>query len=115
MTGINTFLLKKVPRAGGLIVAVCAFFLLAAISISAQQSGSIRGKVMDSVGALIVGATATAVNEGGTQKTAQANAEGAFVISNLAAGKYTLRVNAPGFAVYENPEVLVEPGKSTSL
>src|SRR5262245_37293807 len=98
MTGTNTFLLTKVFRAGGLIVAVCAFF----ISASAQQTGSIRGKVVDSVGALIVGATATADNTNGTQKTAQANNEGSFVINNLPAGKYTLRVNAPGFAVYEN-------------
>lgn len=113
MIGINTFLQtgKAGMRTLGLLAAVFGLF----ISVSAQQNGAIRGKVTDSTGALIVGSTATAVNATGAEKTAQANQEGNFNITGLAAGKYTLRVNAPGFALYENPEVLVEAGKPTSI
>lgn len=106
-----TLLNKSLFRGAGLLLVVFALF----ISAGAQQTGTIRGKVVDSVGALIGGATVTAVNSSGTEKTAQANQEGAFTIAGLAAGKYTLRVNAPGFAPYENPEVTVEAGKGVSL
>lgn len=117
MTGINTFLQfiqagKKNMRYLGLLFIIFTIFISSA---DAQQAGSIRGKVTDSTGALIVGSTATAVSAAGAEKTAQANQEGAFAITGLAAGKYTLRVNAPGFAAYENPEVLVEAGKATAI
>ncbi len=109
MTGINIFLQAK---------RVFGLFLIAGllvISASAQQTGTIKGKIVDSLGALIGGATVTAVNAAGVEKTVQATQEGAFTIGSLAAGKYTLRVAAPGFAPYENTEVLVEAGKSESL
>ncbi len=108
---MTDYLRKVLFRGAVLLLVTLALF----ISVSAQQTGTIRGKVADSVGALIGGATATAVSESGAEKTAQANQEGSFTIGGLAAGKYTLRVSAAGFANYENTEVVIEAGKSVSL
>jgi hypothetical protein len=75
----------------------------------------VRGKAVDALGALVSGASITIINPNGTQGTTQTNRDGAFTISNLAAGRYTVRASAPGFAPYENSEVEVLPGKITSL
>lgn len=117
MTGTNTILENlqaglKNMRFLGILLTVFTLFISSA---NAQQTGSIRGSVTDSTGAVIVGSTATATSATGQQKTAQASQEGTFAITGLAAGKYSLRVEAAGFAQYENPEVLVEAGKPTAL
>jgi hypothetical protein len=109
MTDSNLFLYGR--RVSGAVLVALALFL----SAGAQNTGSIHGKVTDSAGALLLGATATAVDTAGKEKTAQASSDGTFAINGLAPGKYTLRVNAAGFAQYENPEVLVEAGKSESI
>ncbi len=51
-------------RGACLLLAVFALF----ISVYAQQTGTIRGKVVDSVGALIGGATVTAVGPAARKK-----------------------------------------------
>src|ERR1700674_2007930 len=96
-----------------LLLTVCLLFVIG----NAQQrsSGSLRGKAIDALGALVSGASVTIVNANGTQQTTQTNRDGAFTINNLAAGRYTVRASAPGFAPYENSEVEVLPGKTTSL
>lgn len=94
-------------------LATCLLF----VSAYAQQqsTGSIRGKAIDALGALVSGATVTITSANGSQQTTRTNRDGAFTISNLAAGRYTLRASAPGFAPYENAEVEVSGGKITSL
>ena len=107
---LNTFLQAGIRSLGSILVVFALF-----ISASAQQNGTIRGKVVDAVGALITNATVIAVDASGKEKTAQANQDGAFTITGLAAGKYIVRINAAGFAPYENTEVAVEAGKSVAL
>jgi hypothetical protein len=96
-------------------------FLLALISLvsvgaaSAQAVGSIAGSVTDPLGAVIVGATVTAVSSTGQQKQAISNAKGEYVISGLAPGTYTIKAIAPGFALYENTEVQVTASERNEL
>lgn len=97
------------------------FFLFAiatavsATSIFAQSAGSIGGQVTDSLGAVVVGATVTAVAADGKQKQVVTNARGDYSITALAPGKYTVKAIAPKFALYENPEVEVAGGDRTEL
>lgn len=107
---LNTFLPAGIRSLSSILVVFALF-----ISASAQQNGTIRGKVVDAVGALITNATVIAVDASGKEKTVQANQDGAFTITGLAVGKYIVRINAAGFAPYENTEVLVEAGKSVAL
>lgn len=85
------------------------------VSIFAQQNGSLSGQITDSLGAIVVGASITAVSSTGTEKTATTNAKGEYTISNLAPGKYTVKVIAPKFELYENTEVEVTAGQKTEL
>ncbi|HVQ39815.1 MAG TPA: carboxypeptidase-like regulatory domain-containing protein, partial [Pyrinomonadaceae bacterium] len=102
-------------RSSRSITLVLAVFLLSISGHPQQQSsGTIRGKAIDPLGALIGGATVTIISAGGTQQTTRTNRDGAFTIS-LAPGKYAVRAAAPGFAAYENPEVEVLEGKVTTL
>jgi hypothetical protein len=81
----------------------------------AQQAGSLAGQVVDANGAVIVGATVTAVAADGKEKTATSNQRGEFAIAGLAAGKYTVKAIAPKFALYENTEVQITGGEKEDL
>ncbi|MGB7209844.1 MAG: carboxypeptidase regulatory-like domain-containing protein, partial [Pyrinomonadaceae bacterium] len=85
------------------------------LSVFAQSNGSLIGQVVDSLGAVVVGASVTVVSATGTEKSATSNQRGEFTVSALAPGKYTVRVSAPKFSLYENSEVDVEAGRRGEL
>lgn len=97
-------------------------FLFAGISalffnfpIFAQQNGSLRGQIVDTLGAVVVGATVTSVAPDGTEKTATSNQSGEFTITGLAPGKYTVKVAAANFAFYENTDVEIAAGRRAEI
>jgi len=81
----------------------------------AQATGSIAGQVVDDLGAIVVGATVTAVAADGKEKQVVTNARGDYSISGLAPGKYTVKAIAPKFALYDNTEVSVASGERNEL
>lgn len=81
------------------------------VTANAQQTGSVEGVVQDTLGAVVVGATVTAVDSAMKEKTATTNQRGEFSITGLAPGKYTVKVFATNFALYENTEVQITAGK----
>jgi len=87
-------------------------FAAAGIALSQERPGSLRGQVLDELGGAIVGATVTAVDAKGTEKTVVTNNNGVYTINGLAPGKYTLRVVNSGFAIYENAEVEIASAKA---
>src|SRR5688572_10345293 len=103
-----TNFIKKFISAASMV-----FFVSAAAF--AQQNGSIGGTVQDSLGAVVVGASITVVSADGKEKTATANQRGEFSVTGLAPGKYTVKVIAPNFTLYENTEVEVTVGVRTEL
>ena len=86
------------------------------LSVNAQQSsGTLRGRVADEFGGLIVGATVTVADQSGVQKTSTTDAEGNYAFPSLPPGRYTVTATAPGFANYENSEVEVTAGGTIPL
>lgn len=85
------------------------------VGFGQQSSGSLRGQVADELGGLIVGATVTAADASGVEKTSTTDDEGRYSFSSLPPGRYTVRVVAPGFALYENAEVEVAAGRTDPL
>lgn len=81
--------------------------LLGVAGVFAQppQSVALRGRVVDEMGAVVVGAQVTAVNAQGVEKSAVTNSAGDFVIPGLAPGRFTLRANMTGFASSEVADV----------
>ena len=95
-------------------VLVCLF--ACAATITAQQSlGTLRGRVTDELGGVIVGATVTATDAAGVERSAVTDDEGRYVFSALAPGRYTVRINQPGFAAYENLGVEITAGRTDPL
>ena len=93
-----------------------AFVLLCAAPGFAQQSqGTLRGQVADELGGLVVGASVTATDASGVERTVTTDEEGRYVFSALAPGRYTVRVVAPSFALYEQAEVEVTAGRTDPL
>src|ERR1043166_7292280 len=95
------------------------FLILSSVVLTgaafSQSTGSIGGQVVDSLGAIVVGATVTAVAADGKQKQAVTNSRGEYSITGLAPGKYTVRAIAPKFALYENTEVTVTAGERNKV
>jgi len=82
-----------------LLLSLCVA-MIAASAPSAQTVVSLRGEVMDELGAIIPGARVTLRAADGKKRNAVANASGVFVIPNLPPGLYTLTVEFKGFRVY---------------
>ena len=99
--------MKRIVTALDLCVLTLA---LASVVWSQQRPGSLRGQVLDELGGAIVGASVTAIDAKGTEKSAVTNDGGNYTINGLAPGKYTLRVVNAGFAMFENTEVEVVSG-----
>jgi hypothetical protein len=97
------------------LVTAIAFCLLTLATVetgfSQQRQGALRGQVLDELGGAIVGASVTAIDATGMEKSVVTNDGGIYTINGLAPGKYTLRVINSGFAMYENTEVEVVAAK----
>ncbi|PYS82814.1 MAG: hypothetical protein DMF67_11560 [Acidobacteria bacterium] len=96
--------------------SLCFLLLVAlvAVVVSAQTpgTGTLHGQFADEFGGVIVGATVTATDSTGKQKTATTDNDGNFLLAGLAPGTYTVRAAAPGFAVFEKTDVQIAPGRN---
>jgi len=102
-----------------LLLSACMVILGAfVLDASAQQSATatVSGAVKDSNGALVTGAQVTVTQKGtGIRRKAISNGDGFFVITNLAAGAYELKVQAKGFAEKTIPSVNLQVGQTFNL
>ena len=76
--------------------------LLTAFPIAGQMTfGTITGTVTDSTGAVMPNVAVTVTNEGtGVQRAASTTATGVYVVPNLNAGTYRVRIEKSGFASF---------------
>src|ERR1051325_2466605 len=108
--------MRKVWGEAGRAVVVVSVLFVCFGRASAQQSlGTLRGQGKDELGGVIVGATVTATDAAGVEKTAVTDNEGRYVFSALAPALYTIRINHAGFAAYENLGVEVQAGRTDPL
>lgn len=91
--------------------ALAAALLLAAASLSAQETGTLRGVVTDGV-VPVYGAAVTLSRGGGDVAATDTDRAGRFVLLRLVPGAYELRVERLGYAELRTP-VQVEPGGVT--
>lgn len=94
---------------------LAVLFVCLSTGFGQQSSGTLRGRVADEFGGLIVGGTLTVADQNGVEKTATTDAEGNYSFPSLPPGRYTLRAVAPGFAAFENSEVEVTAGRTVPL
>jgi Carboxypeptidase regulatory-like domain/TonB dependent receptor len=96
---------------------VLIFVVLGCLSLSAQQiSGSIRGTVTDSTGAVVQGATVTVKQtETDLSRTAVTDRGGNYVVLELPVGTYRLQITAKGFKEYVQTGISVDVNQSASV
>lgn len=88
------------------LVIAALFNSLTVSSWGQGLTGQISGSVRDPSGSAVSGAAVELVNEGTRQMRAMPTDEtGAFLFPQLLAGKYTLKIAAPGFKTHEEQGV----------
>ncbi|QHN03549.1 hypothetical protein FTO74_09335 [Granulicella sp. WH15] len=94
--------------------AVLCFMLWCGIASLAlgQASAGIQGRVTDPTDAVIPRAAVTVTDAGGVTRSAVTDGQGRYGIDRLAPGSYTIRVESPGFAVYESAGNTLAAGAS---
>jgi hypothetical protein len=112
---------KAQPRLGSwcfhALLAVLVSLAAFAASASAQvTTGSVRGVVMDTSGAVVAGAKVT-ISDAKTQttQTTQSNDSGEFSFTNLLAGDYTIMVEATNFKPTTLNDVKVSLNRTLDL
>ncbi len=98
---MNTAVLNRSFATLLIFVGILAALLTDPSSTYAQVAGgTILGTVSDPSGAVVVGAEITIKDVAtGVVRTVTSNSAGLYSAPNLAAGRYDLRVSAPGFSV----------------
>ena len=79
-------------------VAVVFLLLVASISSFAQSQNILRGRISDPVGQSVANAKVAARQDGQEVAHAISNADGVFELSLPAAGRYSVGIEADGFA-----------------
>ena len=93
---------------GAVAIAMAAGLWPAAVL--AQSVGTLRVTVADPSGAVIVGATVEVKPEGGAATALESDARGEAVFNLLEPGRYTIRVESPGFEPYDSRGVRIRAG-----
>jgi len=88
----------------GLVFAIVLTFLVQNYAIAQASHGAVSGRVVDSAGAVLVGARVD-LQPGGA--SAVTGSQGEFNISDLSAGDYTLTVHYVGFAPFSTAITVV--------
>lgn len=96
------------------ILATVVTFSLAGHWAMAQDSGSIQGTVTDSSGAPVFGAVVAIEGASGYRGMTATDVGGAFKITSLAIGNYSIRISAAGLSDWtaDNVRASVNPGSS---
>src|SRR5208283_5348856 len=93
-----------------------SFSLFSSARLLAQvPSGTIRGQVSDPSGAGVPGASVQAVSSSGQTSSGVARTDGSYEIRGLVPGKYTVRAQAKGFAIFEQQSVEIVAGQGKKL
>lgn len=113
------FTLCASRKAGSAFATVILFAvaILWSPTLQAQiNTATLSGTVEDSSGAVIPGATVTAIEvSSNTKRSAQSNGSGLFTIPLLQPGVYTLQVSKAGFQTAEQNDIELQVNQSASL
>jgi vitamin B12 transporter len=88
---------------------------LFAVTLSAQSSGGLHGKVVDPLGSPVPDAKIVLLQNGREIVHGTSDADGSFDLTVPAGGRYTPRVEASGFATQNLVPIFVAAGKSEEL
>ncbi len=95
---------------------VCLWALVGSpAAVSAQESGTLSGQVVDTLGARVAGASVTLSRDGSQVTESKSGGEGTFTFSNLSAGRYQVTATAQGFQPRTSDPVYAGPGARATV
>lgn len=109
---MRSFEMAKAFRFTSRLLVVASILAFSAMAAMAQATtGSLRGIVMDTSGAVVAGASVTVKNEatGGESKTTSSG-DGIYEVTNLLPGTYAVTAEAPNFKRSVGTGVIVKVG-----
>src|ERR1700719_1516556 len=125
-TGPSAYLRSALPRAKedvmhpvrhalvrGFILLLLYFPLR--IPAFASSPGTLRGRVLDPLGAAVANADVTLMRDAKPVSATHTNAEGLFEFAVSDSDRYTVRVEASGFEKQESSAIFVRAGSTVSL
>jgi hypothetical protein len=101
------------PRNIVLLTALLALVSLPVVA-TAQTTGNITGKIVDSQGLAVPGATVTVVGPQGN-KTATTDSQGRFQVPYVVPGTYSIKAELQGFKTVEQGSISVRLGQTVDL
>jgi len=90
--------------------------VLSLTAVAQLPTSTLNGTVTDPQGAVVAGAKVVIINTAtGASRETTTGSDGAFAITDLTPGQYTVRVSASGFATSEFKDFRLEVGRATTL
>ena len=102
-------------RSGTTLLLLTIFITVFASIAGASATGTIGGKVVDPLGAIVPDADVTLVQDGKVVGVTKTDREGSFSFSPVDVGQYLVRVEAPGFAQQESQPLRLEPARTVNI
>ena len=93
------------------------FLTITARPVLAQQGqyAAVQGHVADESGGAMPGVTVVVTHQGsGMFRQVVSNADGSYYVANMVPGPYRITAELAGFKKYEQPDVLLTIGNTTS-
>ena len=96
--------------------ALMAMLLLATPALAQQGTTEVRGRVVDSQGAILPGVNVTVRNQDtGMFRETTSTADGTYFVSGIVPGTYEIVAELQGFKKYSRRDVRLEIGKTATL
>ena len=102
-------------HSGTPLVLLTLFIIAFASSTRAGTTGTIDGKVVDPLGALVPQADVTLLQDGKVVSATRTDKEGNFSFTPVEIGQYRVRVEAPGFTQQESQPVHLATARAVSV
>jgi len=104
------------PYSYRIALLVTILFLTSIAGWANDEFAAISGTVVDPSGAAVLGATVALRNsDTGKVDRSITNADGSYVVPNLAPGRYQIEINSPGFKPYTQAGIEVSSGTTARV
>jgi len=98
------------------LICCLSCLVLSLTAVAQLPTSTLNGTVTDPQGAVVAGAKVVIINAAtGASRETTTGSDGAFAITDLTPGQYTVRVSASGFATSEFKDFRLEVGRATTL